>query len=889
MGSSMMTATSLFGLTGLAGVLSDGAIRATLLLLIVFAVVGLLRQSSAAARHLAWSAGLISVLALPLLAVSLPWRLEVLPTMNAGSPTAAAPAVGPSDVVEVSIEPAGDVAHSTPAPAPGGDQHESQVSTHAAPIAMADGAPAIDAPAPATWSLAASTPTGATSELGLLDIFLAAWAVVAVLLTLRLVAGVLAVWFLVRRSQPLTGHDWRGVLRRATRRLGVASPVRLLMSDRVTVPITAGLVRPVIVLPRAAGSWTEDRRGAVLLHELAHIKRWDWGTHLVARAVCALHWFNPLFWVAAKRLRMESERACDDMVLEAGTQPSCYADHLLQIVKTVGRTHAPAGALPLAQRSEFEGRLLAILETGIPRHRPKPLRAVLLSALVIGIAVPLAAMAPMGEDTGEVTSDPGTFPVETETEPDLTREIEVGTTLRALRGDGHPETPVAPKTESVDPSFDAPHVDTAIAVPLDIDIPVAAAKGQGRASIRRTALVTALRDSDARVRVAAMNSLGELITEGADSTEIAALSRALRTDPEPQVRRMAAWALGEIEDARGIPALSDALRTDQDTGVRKMAAWALGEIEDAQAVPALGAALEDEDPEVRRAAIHALGEIESPTAVEFLIPALSSDDVQIRKHAAWALGEIDDARAVDPLAAALKDANAEVRRAAAHGLGEIESPRAVDALVAALKDADPQVRRHAAWALGEIEDARAVGPLGAALKDSDAEVRRAAIYALGEIESPIAVDMLIPALKDADQKVRRYAAWALGEVEDPRAKDPLIAAVGDRDAEVRRAAINALSELELRPAPPAVVKALTDTDPEVRRAAAHALGHWEDPATIPALKAAMKDADPKVRRVALMALAEMPNQQALDALVEALKDDDPVMRRAAARALGKNE
>ena len=118
-------------------------------------------------------------------------------------------------------------------------------------------------------------------------------------------------------------------------------------------------------------------------------------------------------------------------------------------------------------------------------------------------------------------------------------------------------------------------------------------------------LVQALRDESAVTREAA--AVGLRFAEKRETIDD--LTRVLG-DQEPSVRAAAAWALGEIEDPRAIPALERVLK-DPETVVRINAAWALGEIEDPAAIPALTALLRDDrDPEVRRMAAWALGNIE---------------------------------------------------------------------------------------------------------------------------------------------------------------------------------------------------------------------------------------------------------------------------------------
>ena len=132
-----------------------------------------------------------------------------------------------------------------------------------------------------------------------------------------------------------------------------------------------------MLLPEDADEWTEERRRYVLVHEMAHVKRLDALTQLLGQFALAIFWFNPLVWIANRRLQLEREHACDDYVLRHGTQPSTYAADLLDMVQSLGtpahRAAQPAfAALAMARRSEFEGRMLSILDPVLDRPSPRP-------------------------------------------------------------------------------------------------------------------------------------------------------------------------------------------------------------------------------------------------------------------------------------------------------------------------------------------------------------------------------------------------------------------------------------------------------------------------------------------------------------------------------------
>jgi hypothetical protein len=191
---------------------------------------------------------------------------------------------------------------------------------------------------------------------------------------------------------------WSASAARLAARLRLPTTPAVAVSPEVPGPIVAGVWRPTVIIPREARDWCDTRRDAVLMHELAHIARRDVAAQVMAHAVCAVHWFNPLAWIAARAMRRERERACDDAVLGNGVPASTYATELLAIAAGAMTASTPAAALSMARPSEIEGRLLAILARR-PRHMSLaarvgiPLLACLSTVLVAGATATTPAAA----------------------------------------------------------------------------------------------------------------------------------------------------------------------------------------------------------------------------------------------------------------------------------------------------------------------------------------------------------------------------------------------------------------------------------------------------------------------------------------------------------------
>jgi TonB family protein len=166
--------------------------------------------------------------------------------------------------------------------------------------------------------------------------------------------------------------------------LGIRISVEAAISERPISPMAWGILRPVIILPPDFSLWPESRRCAVLAHELAHIRRNDGFLQLLGQLFCAVYWFNPIAWWAVHRMRIEREHACDDQVIGIGIDPTDYAADLLQIARNLQQPEF-AAAVSMADRSELETRLIAILNPHVKRARPSRCTTAALYAAVAAI------------------------------------------------------------------------------------------------------------------------------------------------------------------------------------------------------------------------------------------------------------------------------------------------------------------------------------------------------------------------------------------------------------------------------------------------------------------------------------------------------------------------
>jgi TonB family protein len=195
------------------------------------------------------------------------------------------------------------------------------------------------------------------------------------------------------RGRVSTRPEWIALVRAIADGYGLRRRIRLVETDAPDLLATWGVWRPTIVLPSHAREWPRERMQAVLRHELAHIRRHDWAVQITAEILRAVLWFNPLIWITCRRLRRASEQACDDAVLGGGIAPRDYAAHLLALARRCRRSGTSwAAAMPMAQPSTLERRIVAMLNPGLDRQALSRRAAALAAVLLFAVALPIAAL-----------------------------------------------------------------------------------------------------------------------------------------------------------------------------------------------------------------------------------------------------------------------------------------------------------------------------------------------------------------------------------------------------------------------------------------------------------------------------------------------------------------
>ncbi|QDU13785.1 Regulatory protein BlaR1 [Gimesia maris] len=338
--------------------LLDLVIKSTALLVAAFLLTRLLQQASASVRHSVWGAALLAVLALPVINASLPkWSMGTFSLSQANAANTSQTTSAAEPVVKTIPYKAANTAASQTEIPPAvtfTTQHKIQNSRSA----------------DATFYISQA-----------MQWLSVCWLTGVVLLCLRLAVMSVRLRSIGRQCEMVSEGRLFDILQTCRETLGCTQPVTLLVKEEWTMPMTWGMLRASILLPREAEQWSDEEIRVALLHELAHVSRRDCLLQLFVQLTCAVYWLNPLIWFASRCVHFERERACDDIVLQNGTRASDYADQLLQVVSRfqAGR-RLKYLAVSMASRSSFAERLQAIL---LETQDRRPVRVRTMVALAI--------------------------------------------------------------------------------------------------------------------------------------------------------------------------------------------------------------------------------------------------------------------------------------------------------------------------------------------------------------------------------------------------------------------------------------------------------------------------------------------------------------------------
>lgn len=435
--------------TTVSTLLLDVAVKGVFLLLVASALAVSLRRSSAATRHLVWCVAVFSLLALPVGSVIVPkWTIPGMPSISFAAQTRELPAGDAGRMLDVGHVAIAPEVTAQVAEVSGEEKPRANVVPTAGNGAGEEMRSEV---APLRSEKRAVQDSGIGSWFANLNwtvILPALWSLGAFIVLAWIVGGLLRSWLLIRSAREIEDGSLAWIFDELSEELELGGKVALLQAPVHTMPMAWG-VRPCILLPADAGDWTDARLRAVLLHELAHVKRRDYLTQLVARLAGALHWFNPLAWFAIHRMRVERELACDDRVLSTGSKASDYAGHLLDIARDASAVaFASVGGVAMARRSKLSDRLLAVLDDTRRRASVTPRMAATAWAGAASLLLPVAGAGfPADADTAKWASTDSTAPA-TPAAAEF-EAVEVAPATIHSQADSRPVSPLAVSTPAV--------------------------------------------------------------------------------------------------------------------------------------------------------------------------------------------------------------------------------------------------------------------------------------------------------------------------------------------------------------------------------------------------------------------------------------------------------
>ncbi|WP_332654615.1 M56 family metallopeptidase [Brevundimonas sp.] len=214
------------------------------------------------------------------------------------------------------------------------------------------------------------------------EVMAAIWLLGAIVVLGRFALGVAALWRWTRTGAPVTDPAWTTPLER----LAPRRRPRLISASAVEAPLSWGLSPGVVLVGRTCLSHPETA-GAVLAHELAHIRRSDWLFLALSRLALALFWFNPLVWLLHATLASRTEDAADAAAL-AVVDRRTYARALVGLAADFRQS----SAIGMAGSAQSLTRRITRIMNARPASRPRPLTMALAIGALVAVATPISAV-----------------------------------------------------------------------------------------------------------------------------------------------------------------------------------------------------------------------------------------------------------------------------------------------------------------------------------------------------------------------------------------------------------------------------------------------------------------------------------------------------------------
>ncbi|NUM56680.1 MAG: HEAT repeat domain-containing protein [Candidatus Hydrogenedentes bacterium] len=614
------------------------------------------------------------------------------------------------------------------------------------------------------------------------------YALIACALLLRLAFGVAGGSWLRRRSEPVADGAILSAVARHARAMGLQFAPAIAYCARVAVPTVVGVLRPMVLLPlSAATGMTPEQVEYLVLHELAHIRRYDHIVNLVQRVIEALLFYHPVVWLLSRQIRIEREHCCDDLVVRLGGDAHHYAESLLAAA-TLARGLATRNAVPTlsatGKASHLRHRIARILGEPAPAVRLRHmgwLLGLLSTSLLIGGAQLFAAKdettipesAPKPKETQEI---PVITPVATGQEEKHSAEGAIGTIkARVINAEGRPAEVVEMnpwELNEISNTFDnqAGGRDQSASRSGGVETPPLLFEGEDLYGSRLV--------QDVRGRAEKIEGVRD-VRVSRDTRDGGVIVFTLRLKP---------WiAIGDVS--------AQLIKLDKDT-------FGL---------------LKKYYPDAMK---NATSEIVDP--VQFVIspytevdrkqdtPASASPDIASHDNAPDYKAHQPEANPVD----SKNNENLSVNEEVASGEQRADEPPPATSFLGIPLSLSPE----------QAELARQ-------LQDKDWWLRKLAIQQLAETKAPSAWQLIVPLLKDEDKRVRSAAAEVLGNLKEPKSIKHLVAALKE-DRETADVAAKALAHFDPEQVMPILQLAAADEDWGVQRGAIKALVFLKHPEVI---------------------------------------------------------